>query len=168
MLVQCWPSLQANMRRWPNAGPMLAHCLRRWTSMTPANTEQSPDVVSMAGQRQRRWANIETVLGEWHVFGEKPGTRPHVCWAAIYIVFTAGDEYKPTPTQCLLNVGQASPVLASIYSALGSTSCWRYWCDALSQSWGNVGPPSVTLDHIQRGAKHHTVTRYWANAGSTS
>ena len=48
----------------PNAGPMLAHCLRRWTSMNPANTEQSPDVVSMAGQRQRRWANIETVLGE--------------------------------------------------------------------------------------------------------
>ena len=30
-----------------------------------------------------------------------------------------GGEYKPTPTQCLLNVGPASPVLASIHSTLG-------------------------------------------------
>ena len=35
----------------------------------------------------------------------------------------AGGEYKPTPTQCLLNVGPASPVLASIHSVLVSTSC---------------------------------------------
>ena len=33
-------------------------------------------------------------------------------------------EYKLTQVQCLLNVGPASPVLASIYSALVSTSCW--------------------------------------------
>ena len=29
---------------------------------------QSPNVVSMLDQRRIRWANIETVLGEWHVF----------------------------------------------------------------------------------------------------
>ena len=40
-------------------------------------------------------------------------------------VHTAGREYKPTPTQCLLNVVPASPVLASIHSVLVSTSCWR-------------------------------------------
>ena len=34
-------------------------------------------------------------------------------------------EYKLTPIQCLLNVGPASPVLASINSALISISCWR-------------------------------------------
>ena len=28
------------------------------------NTEQSSNAVSMAGQRLKRWANIETVLGE--------------------------------------------------------------------------------------------------------
>ena len=41
------------------------------------------------------------------------------------VVLTAGSYYKPTPTQCLLNAGPAPPVLASIYSALDSTSCWR-------------------------------------------
>ena len=33
-----------------------------------ANTGQSPNAVSMSGQRRRRLANIETVFGEWHVF----------------------------------------------------------------------------------------------------
>ena len=36
------------------------------------------------------------------------------------------------------------------------------------RAWVNVGPQSVTLAHIQRGVKHHTVTQYWANAGSAS
>ena len=49
-------------------------------------------------------------------------------------MLTAGGDYKPTLTQCLLNVGSASPVLANINSALVSTSC----------SWERV--------HIQRGA----------------
>ena len=37
---------------------------------------------------------------------------------------SAGDDYKLTPTQCLLNVGPASSVLSSIHSVLVSTSCW--------------------------------------------
>ena len=40
------------------------------------------------------------------------------------LVVTADGEYKPTPTQCLLNVGPVSPVLGSIHSVLVSTSCW--------------------------------------------
>ena len=43
--------------------------------------------------------------------------------AAGLVVLTAGGDYMPTLTQCLLNVGPASPVLASIHSALVSTSC---------------------------------------------
>ena len=35
---------------------------------TPANTGHSPNVVSMLGQRRRRWANIETTLGEFSMF----------------------------------------------------------------------------------------------------
>ena len=34
----------------------------------PPNTGQSLNVVSMAGQCRIHWANIETPLGEWHVF----------------------------------------------------------------------------------------------------
>ena len=33
-----------------------------------AKTGQSPNAVSMSGQRRRCWANIKTVLGKWHVF----------------------------------------------------------------------------------------------------
>ena len=55
------------------------------------------------------------------------GSTPRVCWelrsAGLVLLNTAGDDYKPTPTQCLLNVGSASPVLASIHSVLVSTSC---------------------------------------------
>ena len=58
---------------------------------------------------------------------------------AVMLVVTAGGEYKPTPTQCLLNVGPASPVLGRIHSALVSTSCGRYRHDILSQSWVNIG-----------------------------
>ena len=70
---------------------------------------------------------------------------------------SAGSEYKASPT--------------SIHSTLRllsrPISCWLYYRhDALNQSWVNVGPPSVTLAHIQRGAKHDTVTQYWANGGS--
>ena len=43
-----------------------------------------------------------------------------------------------------------------------------YRHDALNQSLVNVGPRSVTLAHIQPGAKHDTVAQYWANVGSAS
>ena len=33
--------------------------------------------------------------------------------------------------------------------------------DTFKQSWVTVGPPSVTLAHIQRVAKHDTVTTYY-------
>ena len=46
--------------------------------------------------------------------------------AAGLVLLTAGGDDKPTPTQCLVNVGPASPVLASIHSVLVSTSYCRY------------------------------------------
>ena len=75
---------------------MLAQCCRRWPSITSAlgqcillsggsgaeiesvtrimqpseNTVQSPNAVSMTGQRRRLWVNIETALGEYHVFAQ--------------------------------------------------------------------------------------------------
>ena len=35
---------------------------------SPASTGHSPNAVSMLGQRQRRWANVGTALGEYPVF----------------------------------------------------------------------------------------------------
>ena len=46
--------------------------------------------------------------------------------AGLVLLNTAGGDYKPTPTRCLLNVGPASPVLASIHSVIFSTSSCRY------------------------------------------
>ena len=34
------------------------------------NPAQSPNAVSMTGQRRRLWVNIETALGECHVFAK--------------------------------------------------------------------------------------------------
>ena len=58
------------------------------------------------------------------------------------------------------------PFSPSQYFMLPVPACWRYGHDALNQSWVDVGPPYVTLAHIQRGAKHDTVTQYWANVAS--
>ena len=78
-------------------------------------------------------------------------------------------------TQCLLNVGPASPVLASIdflghseYFMLPVPACWRYGPNALNQSWVNVGLPSVMLVHSELDTKHDMLTQYWANVGSAS
>ena len=87
-------TLPANTIYWPDAGPLLAHCLRRWP-------------------------NIKLALVQCLVFA---GLRTI---AAALVVLTAHGDYKPTPTQCLVNAGPASAVLASIHSALVSTSCWR-------------------------------------------
>ena len=53
----------------------------------------------------------------------------------------------------------------SQYFMLPVPACWRYGHDALNRSWVNVCPPSVTMAHIQCGAKHDKVTQYRANVG---
>ena len=48
---------------------------RNSKGVNPANTRHSPNAVSMLVQRRRRWANIETALGECPVFaGNVTGT----------------------------------------------------------------------------------------------
>ena len=38
------------------------------SAVGPSKAALSPNAVLMADQRLRRWANIKTVLGEWHLF----------------------------------------------------------------------------------------------------
>ena len=116
-----------------------------------------------------RWSTVTKLfLGSISGATDLISSHPAMCKTQCR-TSSAGSEYKPSPIQCLLNIGPA-PVLASIHSTLGllsrPISCWLYYRhDALNQSWVNVGLPSVTLAHIQRGAKHDTVTRYWAMLG---
>ena len=101
------------------------------------------------------------------------GSMPRVCWAAGLARHTAGSEYKLTPIQFLVNWASIAgagqyPFSPSQYFMLAVPACWRYRHDSLNQRWVNVGPPSVTLAHIQRGAKHDMITQYWVNVGVAS
>ena len=80
----------------PDPNPMLVQC---W-----------PTICNAGPASNKPWISASCLLG---------------CNTGL-VVLTAGGEYKPTPTEYLLNVGPASPVMVSIYSALVSTSCWRY------------------------------------------
>ena len=123
---------------------------QRTQDVGPMLVQFWPTVCDAGPASNQHWFNASCLLG---------------CGLAV---LTGGGEYKPTPTQCLLNVGPLSSVLANIHSALVSTLCWWYRHDALNQSWVIVGPPSVTLAHIERETKHDLVTQYWANVGSAS
>ena len=114
----------------------------------------------MLAHHLRCWPGIKPALVQCLVFA---GLRANM------LVVTAGSEYKPTPTQCLLNVGPASPVLGSIHSALVSTSwssCWWYRQNALNESWVNADWMEKMLDrnewHTQTKRKRQTD---WADRG---
>ena len=64
------PSLH---QQWANVLCYMGRCTRgveRHPITILDNTGQSPDAVPMLGQRQRLWVNIETELGECHVFAD--------------------------------------------------------------------------------------------------
>ena len=49
-----------------------------------ANTGQSPNSVSMLGQRRRQWVNIETALGECHVLADVgQSIQQAQCWISV-------------------------------------------------------------------------------------
>ena len=76
-----------------------------WAAFNPGNTKHLYNICTM---RRRRWAGVVQMLYKCFVFA----------WNSSW----SGGDYKPTPTQCLLNVGRASPVLASRHSVLMSIS----------------------------------------------
>ena len=92
------------------------------------------------------WYSVGPPSGMLAQHQTSTGSSPHICWAAAPTVHT--------PTQCLLNVEPASPVLASIHSVLVSTSCWRdyvhiaYTAPMPFKCW-----PAL-----------YTMARYWTNA----
>ena len=57
----------------------------------------------MLAHRLRRWPSIKPALGQRLVFAGLAALR-----AGLVLLNTAGDDYKPTPNQCLLNIGPAS------------------------------------------------------------
>ena len=79
-------------------------------------------------QQTRRWPNAGPSSATLAQHQTSTGSTPRVRWelrsAGLVLLNTADDDYKPTPTQCLLNAGPASPVLVSIHSVLVITSCW--------------------------------------------
>ena len=111
-------------------------------------------------------------------------TRPmrRVYWAIALTVITTKQDIRPhnagtTPIQRRRLWANTVPTLGECFVPAGTiishihtkgtcilTVQWR----CFEPNWVNVGPPSVTLAHIQRGVKHKSVTQYWANVGSAS
>ena len=119
---------------------MLAHRLQCWTSIKPALVQRLV------------FAGLQHCFGSAHCWRRVQADTDRIsvkCWASI----ACDGQYLFSPSQ---------------YFMLAVPACWRYRHDALSLSWVIVGLPSVTLVNIQRGAKHDTVTQYWANVGSAS
>ena len=110
------PANTTSTKCWSSAGPPSATLAQHqtstgstlrvcWAAFNPANTKHLYNICTM---RRRRWAGVVQMLYKFFVFGGNSS------WS--------GGDYKPTPTQFLLNVGPASPVLASRQSVLMSTS----------------------------------------------
>ena len=96
MLDQCWPTVcdagLASSQHWFNASCLLG-CVQPSKHKT---------FVNICIMRRRRWAGVVQMLYKCFVFAGNSS------WS--------GGDYKLTPTQCSLNVGPASPVLASRHS----------------------------------------------------
>ena len=104
MLVQCWPTIcdagPASNQHWFNASCLLG-CFQ--PSKHKIFVQCWANVGSVVPTLYKCYTNVLCLLG-----------------IAAGLVLLA--DYKPKPTQCLLNVGPVSPVLASIHSVLISTS----------------------------------------------
>ena len=109
MLVQCWPTVcdagSASNQHWFNAWCFLG-CVQ------PSKHLYS--ICTMLDQRRRCWADVLQMLYKCFVFsGNSSWSGIAYCWWRL----------QADTTQCLLNDGPASPMLASIHSVLASTSC---------------------------------------------
>ena len=69
-------------------------------------------------------------------------------------------QYPFSPSQDLMLAGEHAHSMHRHRTNVRYTDTLH---DALNQSRVNVG---LMLAHIQRGAKHDTVSQYWANVGS--
>ena len=109
-----------------------------YSVLEPANVRNTMWLVNTPSKHDtltQCWSNNGSPSATLAQHQTSTGSTPRVCWGCVrsgsayiapLVVLTAGGEYKPTPTRWLLNVGPASPVLASTHSALVSTSCGRY------------------------------------------
>ena len=106
--------LAQRRRQWPRNTQVLCQCICYLGSVSSAgmesvtyiaiqqspNTVQSPNAVSIPGQRRRLWVKIKTALGEWHVYAD---------------VLTQSIQQ----TQCLISVGQGHRRLIGIAPVMG-------------------------------------------------
>ena len=117
MLVQCWPTIYddgpASNQHNFNASCLLG-CVKpsKHNTFVQCWTNVEDDVEEVVPTLYKYYTNVLCLLGI------------AVVWYCLQL--TAGRNYNPTPTQCLLNVGPASPMLTIIHSVLVSTSFCRY------------------------------------------
>ena len=91
-------------------------------------------------------------------------------WVVLHSDVSVSTEHTLQPVQCWLNVGPASPALASINSIAGMASCWlgahdynvscRAMHDTPTQCRLNVDPPPVTALYRWCNPDQHCITAH--------
>ena len=136
-----------------------------WTAFNPVNTKHLYNICTMLNQRRRRCADAVQMLYKCFVLsGNSSWSGIAYCWRRLQA------DTDPMSVKLRASVAGAGqyPFSPRQYFLVEVPACWRYGHDALNQSWVNVGPLSVMLALIQRGAKHDTITQYWSNVGPPS
>ena len=95
------------------------------------------------------------------------------CWPVsiqcVHIVYTTPMTFKCCPASYIMtrhrtNVRYTDTLLGQWWARVHDYTITMLW----NKAGLMLAPPSVTLAHIQSGAKHNTVTQYWAIVGSAS
>ena len=141
---------KSNMRRWPNAGLMVAHRLRRWANSSPVLGYCVMFGATLnVGQRHRRRPNINPALVQ-SIVPVPPACRYRqhkVLTRAEWILASTGDA-GPTFNRHWVSVGLYSPQAVSTTRSAQTRGvepvlvwCWASVADggpALGQHWVNV------------------------------
>ena len=119
---------RSNTRRWPNAGLMLAHRLRRWPTINPVLGFRVVFGTTLnVGQRHRRRANINPALLQSIV------TLPPACMYLQHEVLTR--------TECILaSTGDAGPTFnrGGCLLVIAASSIKQYQASCYSQQTQDI------------------------------
>ena len=179
-LIQCLLNVRPALRCWPHAWLQLRYS---WGHFVTGDWTGS-EIYSLKKEKIFSMITWYFWLNPQHARSLKTPSQLHAsgagqypfspsqylstsCWRDwVHIAYTAPMPFKCWPASCTIARHWTNARYTDTWPAIQTipARCFA----VLHQSWVNVGPPSVTLAHIQHGTKHNTVTQYWANVGSAS
>ena len=114
---------RSNTIRWPNAGLILAYCLRRWPNISSVLSYRVVFGVTLnVDKRHRRWANINPALFQSIVFG----TASTKYWLGLDELPSTGDAGPTTNRQCVVVGLYLSPAVTTSIPARNPENTKRW------------------------------------------